>query len=675
MPRRQTDPQSDAPTAGEILGLYSVRLNEGEEGTLRTRARTTRDLCEMRHAVTIPSEYRAIAKEIRTPFVRDTWQRVAAALTRDTPVAHVEGRDGTVTASEAANIAERFFLALLFNMSRERGENLLWEDAKALVRDQESVIKCVHKPDAWASFPRRTKGEDPDEYQKRTEGYKKSSEMIFAARVVDRLSMLFGDGEYGDDWALEYGEYSTDWLKSRYKMVPEDGEGSGYYVQTDTEGQKIARRRKRLIDPKQPLIDRTLGGRPFPEGELATGGNALSTKIEYWDADWWCVVVDGSMAPDYPKRNPYAPRLPYFRAKSDPVLYALSFLVPGFDSLLTMWLNWAYLGAYPIPQLVAPTNAAPNIGDVGGEMEPAGGDSVKPMVWQPGKLYEAPPGYEMRFTQPPPIGQDVQQMAQIYRQLIETAGVASVLRGSAGSDYSGYLANQLLAAATLTYKHLATAIENQLADMGEFIWHVITTRIKQEVYVLASETEDKKETKKWLGLKPSGKVTGLCAPVDMLARMEVKLRPVLPTDEQARAMIAMQLTNAQKPLLSRRRAIEKHLQEEDPDGILNEIAVEDALDQDPMLKALQTQEALRKAGYLPQAGSGLLNAQGQPIPPTGAPSPFVAGQAAGGMPAIPGLTQPLIPGAPGSNGVPAGTGGRAAGSFPGQPGNQGPGGF
>jgi hypothetical protein len=172
-------------------------------------------------------------------------------------------------------------------------------------------------------------------------------------------------------------------------------------------------------------------------------------------------------------------------------------------------------------------------------------------------------------------------------------------------------------------------------------------------------------------------VTGLCAPVDMLARMEVKLRPVLPTDEQARAMIAMQLTNAQKPLLSRKRAIEKHLQEEDPEGILNEIALEDALEQEP-LKSLQMQEALRKAGLLPQPGAGLLNQFGQPMPPGGQggpPSPFVAGQAAGGMPGIPGLTQPMIPGPPGSNGVPAGTGGRPAGGFPGQPGNQGPGGF
>src|SRR5688500_10590868 len=191
------------------MGLYQARLDEGDESKLRNRARKARELTEMEHAVTIPSEYRAIAKEIRTPFVRDTWQRVAAALTRDTPVAHVEGRDSTEQSREAANIAERFYMATLSGMSRERGEDLLWEATKALVRDQESVIKVVHKPDAWANFPRRTAGEDAAQYGKKVEGYKKAQPLPFGARVVDRLSMLFGDGEYGDDWALEYGEYPT----------------------------------------------------------------------------------------------------------------------------------------------------------------------------------------------------------------------------------------------------------------------------------------------------------------------------------------------------------------------------------------------------------------------------------------------------------------------------------
>lgn len=659
---------SGAPSAEDILDMYRLRLNEGAESKLRSRAERARTLTEMEHSVNIPAEYRAIAKEIKTAFVRDTWLRVAAALTRDTPVAHVEPRDETINARNASNVGERFFMAALAQMGADVGEDLVFEDAKALVRDQESVFKLVHKPDAWAVFPKRAGGETTDDYEARTASWKKGKGLPFAARVVDRLSMLFGDGEYGDDWALEYGEYPLPYLSTRYGMVRETGEGTGRYTQKDTAGRDVSMARQLLVNPEN-----LLGGKPSAQGMLVSGGAGLSVKVEYWDADWWCVVIDGSMAPGYPKANPYAPMLPYFRAKSDPVLFALSFLVPGFDSLLTMWLNWAYIGAYPTPQMVAPATAAPALGDVGLEMEPSGGDR-KPAVWKPGMQIEPPPGYELKFVQPPPIGQDVQQMAQVYRQLIETAGVASVLRGAAGSDYSGYLANQLIAAATLTYKNLGTAIQTQLAQMGEFMWHVTTKRIRQEVYVLETQVQGKNETKNWLGIKPSGRMNGLCAPVDMMAKLEVKLRPVLPTDEQAASMIAIQLTNAAKPLISKNTARERYLQIEDPEGEADRIAVEDALDNDATLKALQIHEALREAGYLPPAQSPILGPDGQPLPgggaagANGAPSPHFPGQI-GGTPGIPGLTQPMIPPQPGGAG---GTGGRPAGAMPGIPGNQGP---
>lgn len=671
MAKRSAPDTSDAPDAEDVLSMYRLRLNEGSEAKLRRRAERARTLVELEHSVNIPAEYKAIAKEIKTAFVRDTWLRVTAAMVRDAPVAHVQPRDDTIQCRTAANLAERFFMAAMLSMSADVGEDLLFEDAKALVRDQESVFKLVHKPDAWANFPKKSANEQPEDYLKRTESYKKGQGLPFAARVVDRLSMLFGDGEYGDDWAIEYGEYPRPALANKWDMVVEPGEGTGRYSQTDTLGNTVTMTRQQLVDPRN-----ILGGKPASQGMLLTGGAGLSTKVEYWDAEWWCVVIDGTMAPGFPKVNPYAPRIPYFRAKSDPVLFALSFLVPGFDSLLTMWLNWTYVGAYPTPQMTSPANAAPSLGDVGLEMEPGGGENKK-AVWKPGMQIEPPPGYVFSFVSPPPIGQDVQQMAQIYRQLIESAGVASVLRGAAGSDYSGYLANQLIAAATLTYKNLGTAMQSQLAAMGQFMWHVINTRIKQEVYVLATEEDaKKKETKNWLGLKPTGAMNGQCAPIDMLAKMEVKLRPVLPTDEQAASMIASQLTQPVNQLISKNTARERYLQMEDPEGEGDKIAVERALDTDPHLQQLQITEALRKAGYLPPAQSPLLGPNGQPLPPGGGGPPQMgppgaAGPPQGpGTPGIPGLTQPMQPGPPQGGG--AGQGGRPAGGFPGMPGNQGP---
>jgi hypothetical protein len=152
-------------------------------------------------------------------------------------------------------------------------------------------------------------------------------------------------------------------------------------------------------------------------------------------------------------------------------------------------------------------------------------------------------------------------------------------------------------------------------------------------------------------------VTSSEAPVDMLGPLSITFRPTLPTDEQARAMIANQLVNAPKPLMSRRHALERYLQEEDPDAIIDEIWVEQAMEQEPLRSKIMD-EALREAGLAPQPQPQPAQAQaGQPMMPPGPGElvPGVPGQAAAGIPSVPGVNMPMQPGRP-------------AGAYPGQPG-------
>ena len=86
------------------------------------------------------------------------------------------------------------------------------------MRDAESVIKMVHRPDAWGNFPRRV-DESAEEYLSKTVEYKKGSPLPFAMRCVDRLQLIFDDGEWGDTWVVEYGEYAQAYLKQRFGMV------------------------------------------------------------------------------------------------------------------------------------------------------------------------------------------------------------------------------------------------------------------------------------------------------------------------------------------------------------------------------------------------------------------------------------------------------------------------
>lgn len=658
-------PGMGQPTASMVDGLYRTAITQQSERRLRRLINVFRSLTRMENPVRIPRQYQAITKVTHTPFVRDAWHRVTAALTHEDPVAHIQPLDVTIQARNAANIGERWTMAAREQLTRDLGYDVIWQAAAAMIRDGESVLKCVHRPDAWATFPTRGMDdqgskfdEEPDDFLKRAERFKKRAPLPFAWKVVDRLQMVFGDGEYGDNWALEYGEYPRPFLSSRYGMPEQSG---------------------KLVSPA-----RVLAGEPRPEGYSASA-TGVSIKMEYWDANWWHVVIDGEDAPGFPMPNPYRPRLPYFRARpdleSESILYSLMFLVPGLDRLITMKENWAYLSAYPNPVIRSIPNPAGTLDLPTGE-----DDQASTLKWEPGKAIELPVGKTMDFLVPPPTGQDLNQMIQLIRQMIDVAGIPSVLRGSSMSGDSGYLANQMYAAALSMYRRIALASSRQLEEAFEFFWYVIEHRIKSTVYVLAAADSSGKSAKKWLGLGADMRTGENVANVADLGPLTWTFKPVLPTDEQARVSIAIQATNAPKPLFSRRYAREHFANVEDPEAMADEIAVEDALDTDPVLKQLITQKALEAAGLAPPEPDPT-GAGGPPVDPMMAgmppdmgggmipPGPTELmpsqppGQMGAGFPSVPGVTRPLMPTPPGQMPPP---GLRVNGGWPGMPGNQGP---
>ena len=147
--------------------------------------------------------------------------------------------------------------------------------------------------------------------------------------------------------------------------------------------------------------------------------------------------------------------------------------------------------------------------------------------------------------------------------------------------------------------------------------------------------------KRYLGMKPSGPVETDCAPVDMVGPVSMRFRPVLPTDEQANSMIALQMVNAPKQMISLETALEKYLQLDDPLGEIDRIVVENAMKQ-PQLEQQWMAEALKRAGIappVPQPPPGILGPNGQPIA-SGQPAPGT-NSVAGGEPSVPGLNEPV----------------------------------
>jgi len=224
-------------------------------------------------------------------------------------------------------------------------------------------------------------------------------------------------------------------------------------------------------------------------------------------------------------------------------------------------------------------------------------------------------------------------------------------------------------------------LQRQVEKALEFSHWLVPNVIKQSVYVLGWDAVNPKTGKPrenasnaWLGLSPDHQGKNV-ADVGKLGPVFVRFRPTLATNQQAMAMIAMQLTNAEKPLSSQRHAAEVWLQEEDWETIADQIEVEEALREEP-LRTLVREEALREAGLLPKLtqpnpAAQLVDQYGNQMLPQGpntlGPVPL-ANQAPPGVPGVPGLTMPVQPSGPSGGSVPGATGGRPAGMYPGQPG-------
>lgn len=621
-------------TAGDVLALYNWKRQDPEEVGLRRWITEIREAVDMRDPISIPKEYKAITQVVRTPFLRDVKERVAASLVNEDPVYAVEPRDDTIEARKSAAIAGQWTGAMMAAMRKSHpAQDLIHQSALNLVADSESVIKVVHRPEAWANFPVRgelRENESARAFNDRAERHRKGGVRDpFAGRVVDRLQMVFGDGEYGDEWAIEYGQYPTPYLAAKYGALSTE------------------------IAPVTQI-----GGEPVPEGGISNavfsggrGGGGQMLKLEYVDAQQWAVVVNGRMAPGFPTVNPYAPFLPWFRAVSLPTLYALKSLVPALNALLTMKMNWAYLTAYPIPviEALATANAMLESLPVGDGQAPVPEEVWK---WKPGKEHFLPPGYTMRFLEPPGTGRDLDQMIADLREMIDIAGVPSVLRGIGGARQPGYAINQLMAAAQLTYRSLGRALGYQQEAIQEFQYHCVRHTINDAVYVLGEAGD----TRRWVGLRPTGRLTEELAAVDALGPAKVTFRPILPTDEQSEAMIGIQVTNPAHPLLSDYTAVKHYFSwVDDADAEADRLSVQKMLAAPTIEEQIQS-AALRKAG-MPLAQGG-----GVPQPTETAQSgPLPNDQTNAGEPQIPGLTMPTVPNAP----LP---GGRPAGANPGEPG-------
>lgn len=205
-------------------------------------------------------------------------------------------------------------------------------------------------------------------------------------------------------------------------------------------------------------------------------------------------------------------------------------------------------------------------------------------------------------------------------------GLGPAMKGIGGEYQPGYALNQLMQASMLTIQPAVKSRDAMLSEIAGF-FQFLVEHLGDTVWVYGDnpdrDTYKTKGRKRWLRLAPHE--------IGGYYEVHVSTRPLIDQMRIARGSFAG--TMVERKLMSRRVAIEDFLGYQDPEEMMDEIWVDEALSVGP-LHDQAVMDAMRQAGMIPpppmpgQEGQG-----GMPLTPT----------SNGTGPAGPGVGMPLQP--------------------------------
>ena len=561
-------PETEAqrPPPGET---YLRELEEqllAEFGERNARIERLRRLRHMETPVDIPPAYRSSAREVRTPLAREQLKRVIGSLTANRPLVHVPPAEPTEAARTSADRRARWTNAALRRMDSEAARDVFGMLIDAMVADGAGVLKLLYAPDRWAGYPRRSAHgeESAEDFLLRSERFKKSARFPLAWRDVDVTTFYPLEGEDGLEACLEIAERPRHLVQRRYGLI-------------------VDRRSGRLVPA---------GGDaqadPGPVGAPLVGARPTARVVEYWDDEYFAYLVDGHLVRR--GRHGYG-AIPYVHAYGDQtpsrdpakagvsMLASMEYLIPLLDQLLTMKQNALFLYAYPTPKI---TNYSP--------IDPSLSNDGRPRAldFQPGQILPLYSGEDLTFLQWQGTPPDLDELIAQTRAMIDQAGAPSVLFGiPPDGNTSGYLLNQLINTARVSFQQIARHAEQALERVVQLMWRLVESRIGEPVFVFEAEDEQG-----WIGLGPQD--------IDGYHAVRVRLDPLGPADDVAQGTLAANLVSAR--LASRRWAMREKLGIEDAEAVEDEILLDELIDA-PEVRAAIVREALGQAG-LAKTGNG-----------------------------------------------------------------------
>ena len=557
----ETDAQRPPPDETYLRQIEEQLLADFSERNARIER--LRRLRHMELPVDIPPAYRTSAREVRTPLAREQLKRVIGSLTANRPLVHVPPAEPTEAARASADRRARWTNAALRRMDAEAGRDVFGMLIDALVADGAGVLKLLYAPDRWANYPRRAaqRDESAESFLRRAERFKKSARFPLAWRDVDVTTFYPLEGEDGPEACLEIAERPRRLVQRRYGPIPDPVGAAG-----------------------EP---------PSSAGTPPAGAQPTARVVEYWDDEYFAYLVDGHLVRR--GRHGYG-AMPYVHAYGDQtpsrdpakagvsMLASLEHLIPLLDRLLTMKQNALFLYAYPTPKI---TNFSP--------IDPGLANDGRPRAldFRPGEILPLYPGEDLSFLQWQGTPPDLDELIAQTRAMIDQAGAPSVLFGvPPDGNASGYLLNQLINTARVSFQQVARHAEQALERIVRLMWRLVETRIGETVYAFEADDDHG-----WIGLGPPD--------IDGYHAVRVRLDPLGPADDVAQGSLAASLVGAR--LASRRWAMREKLGIQDAEAVEDEILLDELIDA-PEVRAAIVREALGQAGLRPAPATEAANA-------------------------------------------------------------------
>ena len=599
------------PTETYIKELYEDR--KATYSKLHDEMRECEQLRFREHNVEIPEGYKTSTQLVKTSIAEDVTLRVVSTLTTELPVINAPPASDKITDKQNASTKEHWGLGALLRMQQEAQRPVLRMGIDGACTKGMGIWKLQDREKlAWGGMRKRRRqgesAESADDYTEYTKNYRKSAPFPFHWTDVDALTYLPLRGTFGLQEVLEVTDRPVTPTAQQLGVKRVD-------IGNDWGWEKLKK------------------GEAYPEGQSPTGEK--KTCIEHTTKDYITYMLDGKIAEQVPNRFKLIPYYEFDALSSSSrkpehahqsILGPFKHLIPVLDRLLTMKTNWAYLAAWPF--MVKEPTGIENMSDLPADDDSDGKDYEMVMKIPTGAILKG-----LKFMEPPRTGEDLNQMIEVLRMMIDRSGLASVMYGAGSSGSSGYMVSQLMTAAQLVYRPILSNAEMALERMLSDMWRIIDNVFKTEVYTLGlGETIN---SYSWISLGPR-QINGYYT-------VNVKIKPVLPLDEIAKGDALQRWTGRQK-LISWETGLEK-FGIQAPEKEIEKVRVEGLLD-DPRINDTLATDAAQEAGLIKETPPVETSPAPPMLPPQMVPPIFGPNgeMIGGGMPIVAGGAGAPVPG-------------------------------